>query len=876
MTLVELLLFPGSMDDALCRLDERGAGMEQDDSTDADPPLRLLVVEDDLTYAEIVTRMLREQLPDAEVELATTLAAARTSLQRELDLVLADLSLPDAAGLEVVSALRTACPETAVVVLSRHDSGDFALQAIAAGADDCLVKGEHDGPQLRTTVLRAVQRVRAQAVRQRRERFAASLLDAADSPTCAVDGDGRVVSVNAPWLAFTAANGGDAQACGIGVDYLAACDTAFGERSDGAAEVAAGLRAVLAGGTDRVEVEYTCHAPGQQRWFSVRISPQVEAAGAVLSHVDVTASRLAERARSRRTLHDPVTGLPNAVLLGDRLEQALAEGARSGNLVAVALVDVDQAGSLLDVRGPAAVDALMVEVADRLTGCVRDGDTLAQLGSARFAVVWRELGSASEAGDLCRRLASVFEDPFAPLGLPAEVTASIGVAVDQWAQTGDELLLAAAAAMHDGRRSGPDRVQVAAPALVAPRRTESALRAAMAAGELVVHYQPVVDLTRGTVVGVEALVRWQHPVDGLVPPDEFIPVAESGGLIVSLGAQVLETACRQAVRWHAGGMRLHVAVNLSTRQVAHPDLLRTVVRVLRETGLDPEYLVLEVTESAVMEDAEAAAEVLSAIAGLGVSLSIDDFGTGYSSLVYLKRYPIRALKVDRSFVGGMGVSARDDAIVASVIGLARAVGGSCIAEGVETAEQYAALVALGCDFAQGWLFGRAVPAADLPHLVRSCEVGLLVLQESAPSGPDQRDHAGDQRDQAAELRDHVGDERDQAGDVRDEVADRRDDLAELRDHAAQERDVAGDERDAVGAQRDREGTIRDMAADRRDDIADERDRAADERDLAADERDSEAEQGEAVDEAAPFSVAGAELLRRTVQARRDAASDRER
>ncbi len=346
-------------------------------------------------------------------------------------------------------------------------------------------------------------------------------------------------------------------------------------------------------------------------------------------------------------------------------------------------------------------------------------------------------------------------------------------------------------------------------------RTEASLRLAMDNDELVMHYQPVVDLTRGTVVGVEALIRWQHPTDGLIGPDHFIPVAEAGGLIVPLGAWVLEQAATQAVRWHAAGLDLDMAVNVSTRQVAHRDLVPTLARVLDETGVDPHHLVLEVTESAVMEDAEAAATVLKAIIKLGVSLSIDDFGTGYSSLVYLKRYPIRALKIDRSFTAGMGIYAEDDAIVASVIGLAKAVGGSCIAEGIETEEQFVALRNLRCGFGQGWLFGRAVPAQELPGLIALCETKLAALQVKFPA---ENEHRG----QTADERDHVGDDRDQMGDQRDSVSDARDHTADARDHTA-------DDRDQVGDQRDR-------AADERDRAADERDRAADNRDQASNRR----------------------------------------
>ncbi len=847
-----------------------------------DPGLRVLVVEDDLAYAEHVLALLRTELPQAAVEVRSTLAGARTSLGQGPDCVVADLALfdgegPDAEGLEVVGALRTACPEAAVVVLTRHDEAAYVLRAIGAGADELLVKGAHDGPQLAAAVLRAVRRVRTQQGRTTRERFAASLLDAAQPQTCAVDADGVVVSVNAPWRAFAAANGGEGLDCGIGVDYLATCDDAVGQRQDGAAEVAAGLRAVLAGTVDRFEHEYTCHSPREQRWFSARIIAQPQGGGAVVSHVDVTASRLADRARSRRSVHDPVTGLPDAVLLADRLEQALADGGRSGLLVALALVDVDQAPDVLAGQGPAAHDLLVVEVADRLTACLRDGDTLARLDGARFAVVWRDVSSEQEADDLIGLVARSLASPFALHGEPLELTARVGVAVDQWAQTGDELLLAAASALRPvpQQRCHDD---VAPPPAVPAARTEAALREAMSRGELVVHYQPVVDLAHGSVVGVEALVRWQHPVDGLVPPDAFIPLAEAGGLIVALGAQVLQVACAQAVRWQQEGLPLQMAVNLSTRQVAHPDLLRIIARVLRETGLAPERLVLEVTESAVVDDAEAAEAVLAAIAALGVGLAIDDFGTGYSSLTYLQRYPIQALKVDRSFVAGMGLHDRDDAIVASVVSLARAVGGSCIAEGVETAEQYAALLDLGCDYGQGFLFGRAVPAEQLPAAILAAESVLGVLRQAHPQGASQRDHAGDRRDQAAQDRDQAGDRRDHAGDERDAVADRRDEVAERRDVAAQRRDQAGDRRDTVGTERDQAGTRRDEAADRRDVAADERDTAADRRDAAADERDDAAEQQDAAerqDSGAGDGGYGAGMLERSVLARRAAAADRE-
>ena len=251
--------------------------------------------------------------------------------------------------------------------------------------------------------------------------------------------------------------------------------------------------------------------------------------------------------------------------------------------------------------------------------------------------------------------------------------------------------------------------------------TEESLRAALAGGQLEVHYQPIISLARRKVVGVEALVRWRHQDAGLVPPNMFIPLAERCGLIVDLGAWVLATACRQAARWNRQGLRLEMAVNVSVRQVTRPGFADQVRRTLAAAGLEPRQLLLEVTESAVVEDGEVAARALEEIAATGVTVAIDDFGTGYSSLLYLKRYPIGVLKVDRSFVGGVGLHQDDDAIVASIVGLARAVGAICVAEGVETDDQLVKLLGLGCDRAQGFLFSPPVPACDLPAAVEHAE-----------------------------------------------------------------------------------------------------------------------------------------------------------
>ncbi|GAC1445311.1 MAG: hypothetical protein NVSMB55_25710 [Mycobacteriales bacterium] len=753
--------------------------------------------------------------------------------------------------------------------------------------------------------------------------------------SCTISANGTILAVDAGWRSFMTANGGDDLSCGVGANYLAVCEAAIGERRGGAARVVDGVRAVLSGAAARFDFTYPCHSPREERWFALCVIPTANASGAVLRHRDITADWLVEAGRSRAALRDVVTDLPNRALLTDRLEQALAEGSRSQRLVAVACLKVDACAGFRHEHGEEAGDQLLVELARRLAAKLRDGDTLGRLEDDTFVAVWRNLAAPADAQQLSERLTQALHAPVTVAGVAVQPAASIGVSVDQWAQTAEELLIAADAAMYDAQRLGVSQLRVltaeSAAGAVVGLRTETSLRAAMSRDELVLHYQPVVDLVSGVVIGVEALVRWQHPTDGLLGPDTFIPVAEQGGLIVALGAWVLEQACAQAVAWRDAGRQLDMAVNLSTRQVAHPELVGTVARALRDSGMDPRALVFEVTESAVMEDAEVAVTVLSRLAELGISLAIDDFGTGYSSLLYLKRYPIRALKADRSFVSGMGVNDEDDAIVASVISLAAAVGASCIAEGVETSEQLAALRSLGCDYGQGWLFGRAVPADALPDLVARCEAEMATRLLTMPHRSEKRDQAGDdrdeagnnrddvaeQRDQAADARDRIGDQRDTAGDRRDEAGDERDQVADRRDQAGQRRDVAGqlrdragdqrdeagqrrdhagderdqaaDARDEAGERRDHAGDRRDNAADRRDQVGERRDEAGDQRDRAADRRDQAAEQRDQAaeerdhaadqrDQSAELCEAGSngETLDRSAVARREAASDRTR
>ena len=696
---------------------------------DRNSTLSLLLIEDSPADSALVQDILEDELPATTVTTCRTLADARALVATgDYDVVMADLGLPDAHGLSVVEAVRSADRSPALLVLTGRDDSSLALTALSFGAQDYLVKGRHDGGALATAVLHAVQRQRAERAHHFYLQMGRGLLDAIEAPTCAVDRTGTIVAVNRAWRGFASAAGQDPDRSAEGSDYLGACERGASSPGDGAiaGQVAAGLRDVLAGRSLRFQAEYPCHSPTQQTWFTVRISPtDIEGStGAVISHVDVTVMHQVQQSLLHQSLHDALTGLPNRVLLTDRLEQALDDSGRQGSDVAVAFLDLDHFKRVNDSLGHPAGDDLLRQVAARLTGAVRQGDTLCRYAGDEFVVLFRDLSDPRHALVLCDRLQRSLDRPFEVAGSEVVVTASIGVVTGRGPQTADELLLSADASMYDAKARGRGRVRLFSVELRhdAEQRlaVETGLRAALAGDELVLHYQPVVSLATGSAVGVEALVRWQHPEQGLLGPDRFIPVAEATGLILPLGSWVLSRACADAAAWTGALAGFEVAVNLSTRQLAQPDIVRQVADALVASGLHPSRLLLEVTESAMMEDGEAAGRALDALAELGVRIAVDDFGTGYSSLLYLRRYPISVLKVDRAFVAGVDSNADDHAICASVVNLGQAVDAVTIAEGVETLEQLAALEAMGCQRAQGFLWSPAVPSDQLPDAVARC------------------------------------------------------------------------------------------------------------------------------------------------------------
>jgi diguanylate cyclase (GGDEF)-like protein/PAS domain S-box-containing protein len=430
----------------------------------------------------------------------------------------------------------------------------------------------------------------------------------------------------------------------------------------------------------------------------------------VINARDVTERVEATAALLHQAFHDALTDLPNRALFLDRVTQALARAERTGSAVAVVFLDLDDFASINRLFGRDGGDHVLASAAGLLDAAVRGGDTVACLGGDEFVVCCEEVGDASHAVSLAARLGQAISVPFGSNGLAVTVTASIGIALSgrDGLDTADSLLRDADAAMYQAKQRGRNRVELFDPAMrartAARAEAAAALRTGLAHGELVVHYQPLITLDTGRVVGIEALARWERP-SGFVPPAEFIPVAEESGLIVELGQRVLTLACGDTAAWNADhpDHPLSVAVNLSVHQLG-PGVVDVVAAALEVSGLTPELLCLEITESALMDDAEVVGAALHELKGLGVRLGVDDFGTGYSSLLYLRGFPIDVLKIDRSFVSGMEEVDADAAIVEGVLSLAHALGLEAVAEGVETAEQAARLRNLGCELGQGYLW----------------------------------------------------------------------------------------------------------------------------------------------------------------------------
>jgi diguanylate cyclase (GGDEF)-like protein/PAS domain S-box-containing protein len=551
-------------------------------------------------------------------------------------------------------------------------------------------------------------------VAQREARFRALVQHAADI-IMVLDGDGQIQYVSP---AFEHVLGYDAVHA-IGTRAL---ELAHPDDVDGAAQ---SIEVSQVTGYDAARVEVRLRRrDGEWIWFDASVTSLVDdpnVRGIVANMRDISERKAIAERLTEAAVRDSLTGLPNRTRFLERTGVSLVDSRRKGTHVGVIFLDLDRFKLINDSLGHAAGDELLRILAQRLPQAVRPGDTVARLGGDEFVVLCSEIEDSAAVLDVARRVAEVVSQPIMLDRRELFVTASLGVVVSRGRSDSPENLLRDAdAAMYRAKENGRGRIELFDGAThrraMASLELGTDLHHAVERTEFEIYYQPIVDLTTGLVNGFEALLRWRHPNRGLIQPDEFIPLAEETGLIVPIGAWVLEEACSRAVLWQTHQRReapVQLSINLAPRQLVEPSLVSDLEATLRATGIAPDTVWLELTESALMEDAEQTIVVLEALRALGVHLAVDDFGTGYSSLAYLKRFPVEALKVDRTFVDGLGRKPEDTTIVGAVVGLAHSLGIVAVAEGLETSTQLGELRAMGCDLAQGFLFGKPKPAHQL-------------------------------------------------------------------------------------------------------------------------------------------------------------------
>ena len=592
----------------------------------------------------------------------------------------------------------------------RHADGSWRV--VEAVATNLL-----DDPSVQGIVISArdlTDRRRAEGeLREAQERFR-SAFENAPIGMALMALDGRLFRVNRALAQILGRSGRDLLGASV-VDLT---------HPDDLPDLRASMRCLLSGESPSTQLEQRyLHHDGHPVWIAVSVSLVRDLQSTPLYFVcqmeDITERRASGAALAHQAIHDPLTGLPNRTLFVERLERELARAAVNHERVAVLFLDLDRFKVVNDSLGHSAGDRLLVAVADRLSGAMRPSDIVARFGGDEFTVLCPNVPTEETAEMIAERLIQATSRPVALVEGEVFVTASVGITLSGAdSDTPETLLRNADAAMYRAKELGRDRSEVfdarAHHHAVDSLRTGNALHRAIERGELRLHYQPVFSLDAGELSGFEALIRWDHPERGLVSPMEFIPLAEETGLIVPLGSWALTEACRQLKAWHAAnadGHRLTMSVNLSPRQLAEPSLPNEVARILHESDVPPECVWLEITESTLMRDVESAMSALGALRALGLHLAVDDFGSGYSSLAYLERLPVEVLKVDRSFVQGVGQRADSTAIATAIVSLSRALGLHSVAEGIETTLQLDELRAVGCEMGQGFLFGAGQPAA---------------------------------------------------------------------------------------------------------------------------------------------------------------------
>jgi diguanylate cyclase (GGDEF)-like protein/PAS domain S-box-containing protein len=687
---------------------------------------RLLLIEDNQGDARLLREMFESRgSHSTEITHVATMSAAEAHFAAHLvDIILLDLNLPDAQGLEALQRAHGAAPRVPLVVLTGLDDQSLGVQALQRGAQDYLVKGEIDARGLLRAVRYAIERARLEdALFVEKELAQVTLNSIGDAVIC-TGISGHITFLNLVAEKMAGWSRQDATARPL-TDVFRIVDATTRESGPNPMQ--------LAVGQDRTEhLSPNClliRCDGFEIPIEGAVSPihdrEGRATGAVIVFRDVSTARLMAQQMTHSAQHDFLTGLPNRMLLNDRIGQAIALAPRHAKQVAVLFLDLDGFKHINDSLGHPVGDKLLQSVAGRLVKCVRTSDTVSRQGGDEFVVLVSEAEHWEDAAIVARRMLQAVMDVHPIDEHDLHVTASIGVSVyPDDGMDAETLIKNADTAMYQAKENGRQSYQFFKRSMhvraVERQSIEASLRRALEHHEFVLHYQPKINLRTGLISGAEALIRWTHPTRGDVSPAQFIPIAEDCGLILPIGRWVLREACQQARAWADAGLFMpSMAVNVSAMEMRDEGFLKELFAILAETRLDPRSLELELTEGVLMKHAELTANILQTLRESGVQVAVDDFGTGYSSLSYLRKFPIDELKIDQSFVSQITCGGDDAAIVTAVISMARSLKLRVVAEGVETQAQLDFLRRRDCDEAQGYYFSRPVPPRRFEGLLRS-------------------------------------------------------------------------------------------------------------------------------------------------------------